>query len=449
VSQVFLYPPLSTASSSGNASIGPNGVPIPLDSTLVAGENPSGDLQPLQTNASGSLITTQAAGAFDNVNVAQYGGVATTLGQKVSASSIPIVIASNQTNVPVSSTTLATAANQALTISAGYLPATPSPNSQLVSGVFNPTLPTVPATESVALQLDASGRLIISPTTIPTGAATSALQSSVQGSPTGGTAAIASSLDGGIFNTVLPTLTTGQQAGLQLDASGRLIISPTTAPTGSATAALQSSVQGSVTGGTAGTASELIGGIYNGTLPTLSNGQQSALQTNSNGVLIVQSNLPTGAASATNQALTIGAGSPPGTQAVDSMAIGGVFNTTLPTVGNTQQTTLQVTNTGQLITANRPTTGTLTDASGSTSATPSTSTTATAANTARKYLLFQNVSQTAATIWINFTSAASATVGSYEILAGGSLVQEASYISTEAVTVLSTTASVPYILKTG
>lgn len=48
------------------------------------------------------------------------------------------------------------------------------------------------------------------------------------GSATGGTAGTKSLLAGGVFNTALPTLTNGQQAGLQLDASGRLIIRPLT-----------------------------------------------------------------------------------------------------------------------------------------------------------------------------------------------------------------------------
>lgn len=48
------YPP----SGSANASVGANGATIPGSSTLVAGENPSGDLQPLQTDASGSLLVT-------------------------------------------------------------------------------------------------------------------------------------------------------------------------------------------------------------------------------------------------------------------------------------------------------------------------------------------------------------------------------------------------------
>lgn len=43
-----------------------------------------------------------AGGIPSNVNVAEWGGTATTLGQKVMASSVPITIASNQSAIPVS-----------------------------------------------------------------------------------------------------------------------------------------------------------------------------------------------------------------------------------------------------------------------------------------------------------------------------------------------------------
>lgn len=46
------------------------------------------------------------------------------------------------------------------------------------------------------------------------------------GSVSGGTAGSLSDLVGGIYNTALPTLTNGQQAAFQLDSSGRLIIAP-------------------------------------------------------------------------------------------------------------------------------------------------------------------------------------------------------------------------------
>jgi len=45
-----------------------------------------------------------------------------------------------------------------------------------------------------------------------------------QGSASGGVAGLASNLMGAIYNSVLPTLLDGQQSSLQLDANGRLII---------------------------------------------------------------------------------------------------------------------------------------------------------------------------------------------------------------------------------
>lgn len=73
---------------------------------------------------------------------------------------------------------------------------------------------------------------------LPTGAATSANQateiSSLQlidnpiGSVGAGTAGTSSYLTGGVFNTALPTLTTSEQAAIQLDSSGRQLIAPLT-----------------------------------------------------------------------------------------------------------------------------------------------------------------------------------------------------------------------------
>jgi hypothetical protein len=50
-----------------------------------------------------------------------------------------------------------------------------------------------------------------------------------------GTAASVSALVGGQYNSILPTLTNTQQAAIQVDASGRLIISPTALAQGSTT----------------------------------------------------------------------------------------------------------------------------------------------------------------------------------------------------------------------
>lgn len=93
--------------------------------------------------------------------------------------------------------------------------------------------------------------------------------------------------------------------------------------------------------------------------------------------------------------------------------------------------------------------GTLTDRSGSTSGTPSTSTQVMAANEDRRYLLFQNISDT--DMWVNFTSAAAAsTAGSYLVPAnGGSLEMGEAFITTQALNVLCTAATKAYTCKEG
>lgn len=109
--QAYYYPPAATLSGTAN------GAPIPTSSILVAGENPSGNQEPLQTDAAGHLLVTQTPGVLFETDISEYGGVATSLGQKVSASSIPVVLASDEV-VPISATALplpagaATSANQ-------------------------------------------------------------------------------------------------------------------------------------------------------------------------------------------------------------------------------------------------------------------------------------------------------------------------------------------------
>jgi hypothetical protein len=95
--------------------------------------------------------------------------------------------------------------------------------------------------------------------------------------------------------------------------------------------------------------------------------------------------------------------------------------------------------------------GLLTDRSGSTSATPSTSTQVAAVNPTRKYFLIQNQGATA--IYVNFTSAAAAT-GSIKLgpdtgSGGGSYVMENGFVSSEAINVFSTAASMAFMAKEG
>jgi hypothetical protein len=97
----FANYPAPSVSSGGNASVGPNGAAAPIDSTEIGFIDGSGNLQGVSA-ANPLPVTIESEVGTLNVNVSQYGGVATTLGQKVSASSAPVVIASDQSAIPAS-----------------------------------------------------------------------------------------------------------------------------------------------------------------------------------------------------------------------------------------------------------------------------------------------------------------------------------------------------------
>src|SRR6185312_10909706 len=60
----FSYP----GNVASNPSVGTNGSTAPVQSTQVAGENPSGNLEPLQTDASGNLLVSLAAEPLNPFN---------------------------------------------------------------------------------------------------------------------------------------------------------------------------------------------------------------------------------------------------------------------------------------------------------------------------------------------------------------------------------------------
>ena len=111
-------------------------------STKIAGANPS-------TGVEDNYLEVDTNGYIGS-RLYDASGSAVTLGQKSMASSIPIVIASDQSTINVKTT------------SAG--PVTPgavAANSSLGGGQFNTVLPTLTNTQQAAIQLDASGRQIV------------------------------------------------------------------------------------------------------------------------------------------------------------------------------------------------------------------------------------------------------------------------------------------------
>lgn len=118
--QFYTYPPVSVTAN--NASIGLNGTTAPLYSTEVGGTNPSGNLVSLKTDSSGSLLVS---------------------------------LASTVTN-PLPTTD---AADGPVT------PGTVASKSILIGGQYNTSFPTLSNTQQAAIQVDSSGRFIISPLT--------------------------------------------------------------------------------------------------------------------------------------------------------------------------------------------------------------------------------------------------------------------------------------------
>jgi hypothetical protein len=176
--------PVSGTVATTSASMAAPGSAVPADATYVAAKNPSGDLTGLSVDTAGSLIVTTEDNTFeltglnvdgsgnlmvdvtDTVTVAQatpanlkatvltqdgsgnaltstsgaldsnlktIGGSALSIGQKLSAASIPVVIASDQ-NLTV--TVGAVYNNQTGTVSSGAVPMAADGTLTIISGVF-------------------------------------------------------------------------------------------------------------------------------------------------------------------------------------------------------------------------------------------------------------------------------------------------------------------------
>lgn len=218
MSQNYNYPTSSTVTLTGS----PNNAPIPSTSILVAGENPSGNQTVLQLDASGHLkvdissssaaplLTSDAAdGAIGfavpstailagtrlpngslspllsngngylqvdliaqtlsavNTNIAAFGNTTVTIGQNISAASMPVVIASDQSTLPISAVSLPLPTG-----------ASTSALQTQISGQLPATLGTKLIATSLAVNIASDQVVPVSATALPlpSGAATSALQ---------------------------------------------------------------------------------------------------------------------------------------------------------------------------------------------------------------------------------------------------------------------------------
>lgn len=170
--------------------------------------------------------------------------------------------------------------------------------SQLIGGQFNTALPTLTNTQQSAIQLDSSGRIIIAPTTqgilaedhnYGTVGANTLRTASEIGNATG-------SADFNYGTVGAQTLRVASQIGNATGAANfgsgatgaqTLRVEANQGAVGAAAWLTTDAADGPVAAGTAALKSILIGGQFNTTLPTLTTGQQAALQTDSSGRLLV------------------------------------------------------------------------------------------------------------------------------------------------------------------
>jgi len=266
------YP--ASSGSGPNPSVGANDLPIPTSSTLVGGEDPSGDLKPLQVDAEGDLkvsvqdivLPPDAATASNqvleiaeltdiNTNTASIDGKTPVLGQAAMAASVPVVIASDQSalDVVVSGTVDANvissvlptgAATEAtlLDVDANTLAvsqATQTPGAAIPARVMQ--VGGTSGSNIHILSTDASGRLNVAGITNTVNVNTNA-----EGAVGGGSAASESMLAGGQYRTSPLTLTNLQQAALALDVSGNLMVDSVGGATEATLASLDARVAGSL-----------------------------------------------------------------------------------------------------------------------------------------------------------------------------------------------------------
>lgn len=109
----FNWPVNGGTVNATNPSVGLNTAVAPTSSTQIGGEDPLGDLQAARMTAARELIVNFDTGVTGDVNVQEWGGTPTTLGQKAMAASVPVVVASDQTNLPANITQIVGAAPSA------------------------------------------------------------------------------------------------------------------------------------------------------------------------------------------------------------------------------------------------------------------------------------------------------------------------------------------------
>lgn len=471
MAQNMFYPP-SGGGSSSNASVGSNGAPAPTSSTEIAGKNAGGNLQPYLAGPNGEFVvqpplainvtgTLSALGTLLTQDCSQLQSASIHLTSMGAGNVVIFQVSNDNTNwyscammpggdlasIITSSATVAgsftTQLNsryfraQVTTYGSGTIIGNAyfksfgnSPNS--VGGYvsaqnYDSTGVGITST-GAALDINLKTSTITLPVSaaalpLPAGAATSALQTAL--------------------NAQVPT-TLGQKA---MAASLAIVVASdqTAIPIAQATAA---NLNATVVQATAANLNVTVAPLTNSSIV------KAQLQDNAGTAITVgqkamaasvpvvlasdQASVPVAATLSAETTKVIG------TINVAAAQTLGTVTTVSAVTAITNALPAGTNNIGRVSAGN----GTFTDNSGTTSVTPSTSTTLMASNANRKYLLIQNL-DTVNNIYINFTSAAANATGSLKILPGGSFVMESTFVSTEAVNVLATVASINFTAKQG
>jgi hypothetical protein len=296
--------PTGAATSAKQPALGTAGVPS-ADVISVQGVA-GGTAQPVSIAASVTVVQPTAA----NLNATVTGTVAVSGVSSVKPDGTVWTLTGSSANVNVSGGSISASqsgnwttrmvGNLGAALDAVQNAAAPA-NELVVGGVYNSAAPTLTSGNASQLQLDVNGNLNVN---IKAGAGSGGTASSVGAAlPGQGTLAL------GSVTTAAPSYTTATANALSLTTVGNLRVDgssvtqpvsgtfwqatqPISAaalplPSGAATAANQTNVQGVIGAATAPASMSVVGGVFNTTKPTLTTGQSAALQSNTSGILLV------------------------------------------------------------------------------------------------------------------------------------------------------------------
>lgn len=234
----------AVVTGTGASGAGIPRVTVSNDSNVLATQSGTWNI----SNVSGTVSLPTNAAQETGGHLASLDAKFGSLGQKTMANSAPVVLASDQSSIPVAATQSGT-----WTVQQGNTP-TAVANAWAVKLTDGTNTTAVKAASTAAAAADPSAVVALSPNSpLPTGSnvigALTANQS-INLTQIGGNAIVTGAVNGllavggnaasgatdsgdpvkvgGIFNTTLPTITNGQRGDLQLDNRARPIISPLT-----------------------------------------------------------------------------------------------------------------------------------------------------------------------------------------------------------------------------